>query len=125
MFSINHVVISGNLTRDPETKATQGGTEICRLGIAHNKRVKRGDTWEDVPQFFDCVLFGSMAQQAAKLRKGQKIVVSGELSYSTWQAQDGSKRSKVEIAVRDFVDCSAPSKAVAQPDLYDEDIPFN
>lgn len=127
MFGINKAVVSGNITRDPEERATTSGLEVCRFGICHSKRVKHGETWEDVPQFFDCTAFGAMARQLAKLKKGQKVVVSGELSYRAWET-DGQKRSKVEMVVQDFVDCTAPGvkqgRGPSQSDVYDEDIPF-
>ena len=107
MFGINKAVVSGNITRDPEERATTSGLEVCR--------------------FFDCTAFGAMARQLAKLKKGQKVVVSGELSYRAWET-DGQKRSKVEMVVQDFVDCTAPGvkqgRGPSQPDVYDEDIPF-
>lgn len=130
MFAINHVVVSGNLTRDPQPRATQSGNAVCNFTVAHNKRVKNGDRWEDQPHFFDCTAFGSMAEAAAKMRKGERIVVGGELTLTRWTGKDGQPRSKVEITARDIV--SAPrSQATPQAqgsnygeDVYDEGVPF-
>ena len=60
-MAINRVSLSGNLTRDPELRAAQGGTAILRLGIAVNDRRKNQQTgeWEDYPNFIDCVMFGT------------------------------------------------------------------
>ena len=59
-MSINQVSITGNLTRDPELRATQGGTPVLSFGIAVNDRRKNAaGQWEDVPNFFECVTFGN------------------------------------------------------------------
>lgn len=98
MNSINHVVIVGHLTRDPELKATPSGTSVCELGVAVNERVKRGETWEDLASFFDVTVFGSQAQTCADyLAKGRQVAVSGRLRQNRWETQDGQKRSRVTI----------------------------
>lgn len=127
MFAINSFTISGNLTRDPEAKSTPSGTVVVNGGIAHNERRKVNGEWQDVPQFFDFVCFGRFAESLARLRKGQQVVLSGSLGYRSWEAKDGSKRSKVELVVRDAVtprEGKAAPHGSSQPDAYDEDIPF-
>lgn len=104
-MSINRVNVTGNLTRDPELKTTQSGTAVLNIGIAVNDRRKNQLTgeWEDVPNFFTVVAFGNRAEALAKhLRKGSKIAVDGKLRYRSWEAQDGSKRSTVEIVADDI-----------------------
>lgn len=127
MFAINNFTISGNLTRDPEAKSTPSGTVVVNGGIAHNERRKVNGEWQDVPQFFDFVCFGRFAESLARLRKGQQVVLSGSLGYRSWEAKDGTKRSKVELVVRDAVtpkEGKAAPQGSSQPDVYDEDIPF-
>lgn len=127
MFQINNVIISGNLTRDPEAKRTPSGTVVVNGGIAHNERRKVDGEWQDVPQFFDFVCFGKFAESLSRLRKGQQVVLSGSLGYRAWEAKDGSKRSKVELVVRDAVtprEGRCASQGGPQSDVYDEDIPF-
>ena len=105
-MSINRVSISGNLTRDPELRSTAGGTQILSFGVAVNDRRRNQQTgeWEDVPNFVDCIVFGNRATALADmLRKGAKVAVEGKLRYSSWEAKDGSKRSKLEV-VADEVD---------------------
>ena len=105
-MSINRVSISGNLTRDPELRSTAGGTQILSFGVAVNDRRRNQQTgeWEDVPNFVDCIVFGNRATALADmLRKGSKVAVEGKLRYSSWEAKDGSKRSKLEV-VADEVD---------------------
>lgn len=98
-MAINSVSIAGRLTRDAELKQA-GYTTICEFCIAVNERRKNRNTdeWEDVPNFFDVSLFGKYAEAVApRLLKGTKVFVDGRLHYSTWQAQDGSKRSRVSV----------------------------
>lgn len=97
-MSINKVVLSGNLTRDPELRQTASGSMILAFGIAVNERVKKGDNWEDYPNFFDCVMFGKRAESLSKIMtKGMKVALSGRLRYSSWDNKDGQRRSKVEV----------------------------
>lgn len=100
-MSINRVVISGNITRDPELRSTQGGMEILALGVAVNDRRKNQQTgeWEDVPNFIDCVMFGNRAKSVSRfLSKGSKVAIEGKLRWSQWE-RDGQKRSKIEVIV--------------------------
>lgn len=104
-MSINSVNISGNLTRDPELRATASGMSVMQFGVAVNDRVKNQQTgqYEDKPCFVDCVLFGKRAESLAQyMNKGTKVSISGKLSFSSWQAQDGSKRSKLEVIVNEI-----------------------
>jgi single-strand DNA-binding protein len=104
--NINLAAISGNLTRDPELRTTGSGYPVGNLGVAVNRRRKDKDTQEYVEEtsFIDVTVWGAFAELVArKLRKGDLVFVSGRLEQSTWEAQDGSKRSKVEI-VADQID---------------------
>ncbi len=141
-MSINRVNVSGNLTRDPELRATQGGTSVLRVGLAVNDRARNQQTgeWEDRANFVDCVVFGKRAEAlAGMLAKGQRVAIDGRLRYSSWEAQDGSRRSKLEVVVEEIEFMSprqgggrqaapaaaAPATSAAGAgDLYDEDIPF-
>jgi len=139
-MSINRVVITGNLTRDPELRATNSGMSILKLGIAVNDRRKNQQSgeWEDVPNFFDVVVFGQRGESLSRfLSKGSKIAVEGKLRWSQWETPDGDKRSKVEIVADDIEFLSprgegsgsgggynAPSAAPASSEPLDEDIPF-
>lgn len=137
-MSINRVEISGNLTRDPELRSTAGGMEVMTFGVAVNDRRKNQSTgeWEDYPNFVDCTMFGV---RAGKLRpclsKGSKVAIDGKLRWSSWQGQDGSKRSKLEVVVEEIELMSARQGGAqqtsqaqpqghAQSGLYDENIPF-
>lgn len=138
-MSINRVVVSGNLTRDPDLRMA-GTTPLLQLGIAVNERRKNNSTgeWEDVPNFFDVLVWGQRGESLSRfLKKGSKIAVSGRLRWSQWTSTEGQKRSKVEI-VADEVDImsprdgggasySAPAEAPASSDsteVLTDDIPF-
>lgn len=100
-MSINRVVVSGNLTRDVELRATPGGTQVLSFGIAVNDRRRNQQTgeWEDYPNFIDCTMFGNRAEALSRiLRKGMKVAIEGKLRYSSWEDKNGGgRRSKVEI----------------------------
>lgn len=98
-MSINKVIVSGNLTRDPELRNTAGGMAVLGFGVAVNDRVKNQQTgeWEDRPNFIDCAMFGKRAEAVSQyLRKGAKVAVEGRLRWSSWE-KNGEKRSKVEV----------------------------
>ncbi len=100
MANVNRVVIVGNLTRDPELKALPSGMSVCRLGVAVNHRRKNQQTgeWVEEPNFFDVEVFGNQADACARyLAKGRAVAVDGRLRWRSWEAQDGSKRSAVDI----------------------------
>ncbi len=148
-MSINRVLVTGNLTRDPELRATQSGSQVLSFGIAVNDRRKNPQTgeWEDYPNFVDCTMFGTRAEKLANyIAKGSKVAIEGKLRYSSWE-KDGERRSKLEVIVDEIefmsrrdeqggAVISTPAPAPAQPvarrqaapvaaaEVYDEDIPF-
>jgi single-strand DNA-binding protein len=101
---IAHVTLVGNLTRDPELRQTPGGTSVCQLGVAVNSSYKDSSgQWVEKPNFFDVVVWGAQGENCARyLSKGRQVAVDGRLDQRSWDAQDGTKRSKVEI-VADMV----------------------
>lgn len=102
-MSINQVALTGNLTRSPELRSTQGGTPVLSFGIAVNDRRKNASgQWEDVPNFFECVTFGNRATALSDiLTKGMKVAIAGKLHYSSWE-KDGQKHSKVDIIANEI-----------------------
>ena len=100
-MSINRVNISGNLTRDPDLRATSAGTQVLSFGVAVNDRRRNQQTgeWEDYPNFVDCTMFGARAEAVKRyLSKGSKVAIEGKLRYSSWE-RDGQRRSKLEVIV--------------------------
>lgn len=143
-MSINQVALTGNLTRSPELRSTQGGTAVLSFGIAVNDRRKNASgQWEDVPNFFECVTFGNRATALGDiLTKGMKVAIAGKLHYSSWE-KDGQKHSKVDIIANDIeIMQNRKPQQESQPqqyqpqqtqafapqpptmDMYDSDIPF-
>lgn len=129
-MSINRVVLTGNLTRDPELRRTQSGMAIMSFGLAVNDRRKNSQTgeWEDYANFIDCTMFGTRAESIANhISKGSKVSIEGKLRWSQWE-RDGQKRSKIEVIVDEIEFMSA--KVQQQPKqqqgggLYDDDCPF-
>lgn len=101
-MAINKATITGNITRDPELRQTQGGTSVLTIGVAVNDRRKNQQTreWEDYPNYIDCTIFGNRATGVAPhLEKGMKVAIEGKLNQSRWQAEDGTNRSKIGIIV--------------------------
>jgi len=99
--NVNVVVITGNLTKDPELRSTGGGTSVCELRVAVNSRRKDGQTgqWVDKPNYFDVVVWGAQGENCANyLAKGRPIAVEGRLDWREWEAKDGGgKRQAVQI----------------------------
>lgn len=135
-MSINRVSISGNLTRDPETRRTASGMAVMSFGVAVNDRAKNQKTgkWEDRPNFVDCTMFGTRAEAVSRyLSKGSKVCIEGKLRWSQWE-RDGQRHSKLEVIVdeiefmsrrEDGAQTPAPRTIPAPvPDVYEEDIPF-
>jgi single-strand DNA-binding protein len=142
-MSINRVVLTGNLTKDAELKQTSGGMAIVKLRLAVNDRRKNATSgqWEDSPNYFDVVIFGSRGEALSRfLSKGKQIAIDGKLRWREWESQAGEKRSAVEVVADDIellggrgdAPAGGSVRAAAAPDFADEsadmpdgeDIPF-
>jgi single-strand DNA-binding protein len=99
------VMLVGNLTRDPELRQTPSGTSVCQFGVAVGRRYKDASgQWVDKASFFDVVVWGQQGENCAQyLSKGRQVAIDGRLEQQSWEAQDGSKRSKVEIVAENVV----------------------
>jgi single-strand DNA-binding protein len=98
--NINRVIITGNLTRDPELRSLQSGMSVCSLRVACNTRRKNNQTgdWEDKPNYFDVTIWGRQGENAAQyLSKGRPVALDGRLEWREWQDKEGNKRQSVEI----------------------------
>jgi single-strand DNA-binding protein len=98
--NINRVVLTGNLTRDPELRSLSSGMSVCSLRIASNTRRKDNSTgeWVDKPNYFSVTVWGAQGENCARfLSKGRPVCIDGRLEWREWQAQDGGKRESVEI----------------------------
>jgi single-strand DNA-binding protein len=145
MSDINRVTLVGRLTRDPELRGLPSGTSVLNIGLAVNGRQKdQSGNWTEKPNFFDVKVFGAQADMLANhLSKGRRIGVDGRLEWSSWDAQDGTKRSKVEVVAQSvqfldsrgdadggggggnqFVPAGASAGSDADFQGSDDDIPF-
>ncbi len=97
--NINRVVITGNLTRDPELRNTNSGNSVCSLRVACNTRRKSGDEWVDKPNYFDVTVWGAQGENCATyLQKGRPVAIDGRLEWREWDDRDtGKKRQSVDI----------------------------
>ena len=104
MASYNKVILMGNLTRDPQLSYLPSQTAVVEFGIATNRKYKKqdGSQGEEVC-FTDCQMFGKRAEVINKyLHKGDQLFVEGRLKFDSWQAQDGSKHSRLRVFVENF-----------------------
>ena len=98
--NINRVVMTGNLTADPELRSLPSGTSVCKLRVACNTRRKNGSTgeWEDKPNYFNVTVWGAQGENAARyLSKGRPVAIDGRLEWREWETQDGAKRQAIDI----------------------------
>ncbi len=113
MANFNKVLLMGNLTRDPQLSYLPSQTAVVDFGLAVNRRWKGqdGENREETC-FVDCRAFGRLAENINKyLTKGRPLFVEGRLTFDSWTAQDGSKRSKHRVTVEKFQFLPAPSGA--------------
>lgn len=105
MANLNKVMLIGNLTRDPETRYTSGGTTVCEIGLAINRIWNDSQTGERREQtcFVDCSAFGRQAETLSRyMRKGRPLFVEGRLDFQTWESKEGQKRSKLKVIIENF-----------------------
>ncbi|HEY2477968.1 MAG TPA: single-stranded DNA-binding protein [Solirubrobacterales bacterium] len=98
--NVNVVVITGNLTQDPELRSTGGGTSVCEMRVAVNSRRKdQSGQWVDKPNYFNVVVFGAQADNCATyLSRGRPVAIEGRLDWREWEAKEGGgKRQAVQI----------------------------
>ena len=147
MANYNKVLLMGNLTRDPQLSYTPSQTPVVDFGLATNRRYTGQDgSQREETCFIDCRAFGRMAENINKyLTKGRPVFLEGRLTYDTWTAQDGTKRSRHRVTVESFqflggggggradqgggagqeYDSQAGAPGGRGPDtIPDEDIPF-
>jgi single-strand DNA-binding protein len=152
MAGLNKVMVIGNLGRDPEVRYSQSGMAICNLSVAVTERVKDGDSWKDATEWFRVVCFGKTAESAAQhLAKGRQVFAEGRLKSSRYTDKDGVEKTSVEVLCssltflggagggRDTPDnamppgprakvqpapSARPTRAVVDPQIADDQLPF-
>ncbi len=103
MATFNKVIMMGNLTRDPEMRATPKGTPVCSFSLALNRRYKT-ETGEDKEEvtFVDVEAYGKQAELIGKyVTKGRPLMVEGRLKLDSWE-KNGEKRSRLKVITENF-----------------------
>lgn len=122
MLELNKVMLVGNLTRDPELNFLPSGTALAKMGLALNRRYKSRDGEQrEETAFVDVEAWGSTAEFCQKwLKKGRRVYVEGRLKQDRWEAQDGSKRSKLLVSAERVQFADGKQDAGGQQN-YDDD----
>lgn len=130
--SLNRVQLIGNLTRDPELRYTPTGAAVVSFGIATNRtwKTETGEKHEE-SEFHNIVAWNKLAELCSQfLVKGRKVYVEGRLSTRSWQAQDGTQKSRTEVVIDDMILLdSAGNASASQParkpaeSMPEEDMP--
>lgn len=125
---MNTVSLVGRLARDAELKST-GTTPVLRIRLAFTSSRKVGDGWEDAPNYVDVVTFGRQAETiAGMVAKGDRIGITGRLSWREWESDNG-KRQTIEVVAdrvqlltpkRDAAPAVAPAPVVPVPSDFDD-----
>ena len=131
---MNKISIVGNLTRDPETRVTQGGVSVCSFTVAVSRRHREGQPEAD---FFRVSAWRALGENCAKyLAKGRKVAVSGSVSASAYKGSDGQARAQLEVTADDVefltpkgeAQTEKPTANAVAPSGYvevsGEDLPF-
>jgi single-strand DNA-binding protein len=137
MANYNKVILIGNLTREPQLSYLPSQTSVCEFGMAINRVFKKQDGSEGKETcYVDCQMFGKRAEVVNKyFKKGDPIFIEGRLKFDSWQAQDGSKKSKLRVFVENFEfvgerkqrqeeQQDSPADEPSAPPMDDTQIPF-
>jgi single-strand DNA-binding protein len=101
--NLNHVVLTGRLTRDPDLRPLPSGGSVCELWVAVNSRRRDTTTgdWVEKPNYFDVVVYGAPGENVARhLHKGRAVAIDGRLSWREWETQDGRHAQAVSVVAR-------------------------
>jgi single-strand DNA-binding protein len=152
MLEMNKVFLVGNLTQDPEIRSLTSGTQLTEFGLAVNRRYKdRNGEWQKETVFIQVECWGRLAEICGDwLKKGRRVFVEGRLKLDSWEAKDGTKKSRIKVTAESvqFIDAkgaeteggnSSPTKkddispeppqnmseeAIDEPRTTDDDLPF-
>lgn len=119
--NINRVILTGNLTTDPELRETHTGLSVCKLRVASSTRRKTpdGESYEDRPNYFNVTVWGASGENVAQhLSKGRSVAIDGRLEWHEWETPDGDKRQGVDI-IADSVQFLGTPNADADADTED------
>jgi single-strand DNA-binding protein len=132
LVSINKVLLSGRLTRDPELRYTPSGVAVMTFSLALNRRYKdQTGEWKDEVSFVNVVAWQRQAELASEyLKKGSAVFVEGRLQSRSWETSEGQKRSVLEVRAErlQFLDRlkreeEEPTEAKVE-DASSDEVPF-
>ena len=115
MASFNKVILMGNMTADPELRQTTGGVSVCSFSIAVNRRFAKQDQGQQNVDFINIVTWRQQAEFVARyFKKGNPILICGQLQTRTWTDNQGQKRYATDV-VADEVSFVLPASAGQSP----------
>jgi len=105
MKSVNKVILLGNVTRDPELKATANGQSVATFGLATNRVWKdQSGEKQSLAEFHNLVAWGGLAEFCAlSVKKGKPLYIEGYLKTRSWDGPEGSKIFRTEIVIENLV----------------------
>jgi len=123
-WDINHVVIVGRLTKDPDLSYTQSGAAVCKFSIAVNRSSGQSTgNQEDKTSYFNVVTWNKTAEICKEyLARGKQVGIDGRLQQRRWVSQDGMKKNTVEIVANNvqFFGSSRQAQEEYTKDKVDE-----
>ena len=115
MASFNKVILVGNMTADPELKQTTAGTSVCSFSIAVNRRFTKADQGQQTVDFINIVAWRQQAEFVSRyFKKGNPILICGQLQTRTWNDNQGQKRYATEV-IADEVTFVGPATSNGAP----------
>jgi single-strand DNA-binding protein len=120
MAILNHVYLSGYVTRDAESRSVGAGSRLCSFSIGATRSYQQAGEWKKETSFIDVKAWNEVAERmCTQLRKGAEVTVQGRLQQESWEA-DGARRSRL-VVVADRIQVISQPKARSRDD---DDLPF-
>ena len=116
MLSINKVMITGRLTRDPETRYVATGNAVLNFSVAVNRRYLDNKTneWKEEVLFLDVEVWGKLAERLSEtLKKGTPVYVEGRLRADTWENREGQKQTRLRVVAERVSPFEVPTRGEA------------
>lgn len=129
---MNHVVLCGNLARDPDVRYTSTGMPVCNGAVCVSRKFKRGEELVEETLFVEFAVWGSRGEAFAKFhRKGQRALLQGHLQEDSWKDKvTGQERKRIKLVVDEWEFASSRSEEAPrdagepQPRPAADDTPF-
>jgi single-strand DNA-binding protein len=111
-FNINHVVLVGRLTKDPQLRTPPSGPSVCGLRIACNSARRDAEGgYREKPNFFDVKVLGRSAESVSRYtRKGSRVAIDGQLEWREWEARDQQRREAVSVVADTVLFLDSPGE---------------